>query len=56
MGVETNRGDYLASVKFTGMIKESDTAPAAPFAEVWNLAKPVDGPGGWVLAGIQQLS
>lgn len=56
MGVETVSGEYLASVKFTGMIKESDNAPAAPFAEVWNLSKPVSGQGGWVLAGIQQLS
>lgn len=56
MGVETVNGDYLASVKFTGMIKEDDKAPAAPFAEVWNLAKPVSGQTGWLLAGIQQLS
>ncbi|MDP9109403.1 MAG: Tim44-like domain-containing protein [Pseudomonadota bacterium] len=56
MGVETVNADYLASVKFTGMIKESEGAPAAPFNEVWNLAKPTSGQGGWVLAGIQQLS
>jgi predicted lipid-binding transport protein (Tim44 family) len=30
---------------------------AAPggFEEVWNLVKPVDGSGGWQLAGIQQM-
>jgi predicted lipid-binding transport protein (Tim44 family) len=56
LGVETVGNDYLASVKFTGMIKEADNAPAEPFAEVWNLSKPVSGQGGWVLAGIQQLS
>ena len=56
MGVETVNDDYLASVKFTGMIKEDEKAAAAPFAEVWNLAKPVSGQTGWVLAGIQQLS
>ncbi len=38
------------------MIRESDNAPAEPFAEVWNLTKPVTGEGGWTLAGIQQLS
>jgi predicted lipid-binding transport protein (Tim44 family) len=48
--------DYQASVKFSGMIKEAENAPAEPFAEVWNLNKPVSGQGGWVLAGIQQLS
>ncbi len=56
MGVETVGGDYLASVKFSGMIKESEQAPAEPFAEAWNLSKPTSGQGGWVLAGIQQLS
>ena len=56
LGVETVGNDYLASVKFTGLIKEAPSADAAPFAEVWNLSKPVSGQGGWVLAGIQQLS
>ncbi|MBC7415016.1 MAG: Tim44 domain-containing protein [Herminiimonas sp.] len=56
LGVETLGNDYLASVKFTGLIKEDPAADAAPFAEVWNLSKPVSGQGGWVLAGIQQLS
>ncbi len=56
LGVETIGNDYLASVKFSGMIREADNAPAEPFTEVWNLSKPVSGPGGWVLAGIQQLS
>ncbi|GAA4011684.1 Tim44 domain-containing protein [Actimicrobium antarcticum] len=56
LGMEIVDGDHLASVKFSGMIKESDAAPAEPFNEVWNLSKPVAGQGGWVLAGIQQLS
>lgn len=55
MGIETVSGEYLASVKFNGMIKEDENAPAAPFSEVWNLSKPVSGEGGWALAGIQQL-
>lgn len=56
LGIETLGEDHLASVKFNGMIKSSAAAPAEPFAEVWNLAKPVAGGGGWMLAGIQQLS
>jgi predicted lipid-binding transport protein (Tim44 family) len=55
LGVETLETEHLASVKFTGMIKESENASAEPFAEVWNLVKPVSGNGGWILAGIQQL-
>ncbi len=56
LGIETISDEYLASVKFSGMISEAAGAPAAPFAEVWNLSKPVSGNGGWSLAGIQQLS
>lgn len=54
LGIETVGTDYLASVKFTGMVKEEQGASAVPFAEIWNLAKPVSG-GGWMLAGIQQV-
>lgn len=55
LGLETLGNDHLASVKFTGMIKEDANAPAEPFKEVWNLTKPLNGQGGWTLAGIQQL-
>ena len=56
LGIETNANDYLASVKFSGLIKEAPDASAAEFAEIWNLSKPASGQGGWVLAGLQQLS
>ncbi len=55
LGLETVGNDYLASVKFTGMIKEDPKEPAEAFKEVWNLTKPLNGQGGWALAGIQQL-
>jgi len=56
LGMEMTDRDTLASVKFSGMIKEAANAPTEPFAEVWNLSKPTNGQGGWILAGIQQLS
>lgn len=56
LGIETIGDEYLASVKFDGMIKSAPNAAAEPFAEVWNMAKPLNGSSGWVLAGIQQLS
>ena len=56
LGVETVSEQYLASVKFFGLIKEAENAPAEQFIEIWNLSKPLSGQGGWVLAGIQQLS
>jgi predicted lipid-binding transport protein (Tim44 family) len=56
LGIEQVGEDYMASVRFSGMIKEAESAAAEPFTEVWNLLKPVSGQGGWILAGIQQLS
>ncbi|EHP44470.1 hypothetical protein OR16_03132 [Cupriavidus basilensis OR16] len=56
LGIEDSAAQHLASVRFSGMIREKAGDPAQPFAEVWNLAKPVTGPGGWLLAGIQQSS
>ena len=55
LGIETASEHYLASVKFSGLIKEAAHAPSEQFSEIWNLLKPTNGPGGWVLAGIQQL-
>ena len=56
LGIEQSDRDYLASVRFSGFIKEEANAAPAPFTEIWNLSKPLSGPGGWVLAGIQQVS
>jgi len=55
LGIETADNTYYCSVQFTGMIREQVGAQANNFSEVWNLSKPVSGPGGWVLAGISQL-
>jgi predicted lipid-binding transport protein (Tim44 family) len=61
LGIDTTERDYLASVRFSGTMREQDDrggAPeqdAHPFEEVWNLSKPLQGRGGWVLAGIQQV-
>ena len=56
LGVETQGLEYVASVRFHGMIREVESAAASPFDEVWNLTKPMAGGSGWLLAGIQQLS
>lgn len=55
LGIETTPTEYVASVRYSGMLREQADGAAEPFAEVWNLAKPADGAGGWVLAGIQQV-
>ncbi|MCD6682115.1 MAG: 39S ribosomal protein L45 [Burkholderiaceae bacterium] len=55
LGIESTPQEHVASVRFSGMIREEAGGEAKPFDEVWNLAKPANGPGGWLLAGIQQL-
>ena len=56
LGIESDSHEHTASVRFHGMTREAEGAAAQPFDEVWNLTKPVDGSGGWVLAGVQQLT
>jgi predicted lipid-binding transport protein (Tim44 family) len=55
LGIETTGTAYVASVKFSGMIKEAGQPMAEPFIEIWSLSRPVAGPGEWLLGGIQQL-
>ncbi|MBL8524124.1 MAG: Tim44 domain-containing protein, partial [Betaproteobacteria bacterium] len=55
LGIENIGRQDLASVKFTGTIREEANGPAEPFAEVWNIAKPAGAKDGWMLAGIQQI-
>ncbi|MBV8626355.1 MAG: Tim44 domain-containing protein [Paraburkholderia sp.] len=56
LGVEDRGTEYLASVRFSGLIRESKNAPAEPFVEVWNLSKSNRAGEGWLLAGIQQIA
>ena len=56
LGIETDATSHLASVRFHGLIRETEGGAAEPFDEVWNLEKPVNGQSGWMLAGIQQLN
>ncbi|MGH8786613.1 MAG: Tim44 domain-containing protein [Cupriavidus necator] len=56
LGIESAAAQHIASVRFSGMIREKAAEAAQPFGEVWNLAKPASGTGGWLLAGIQQES
>jgi predicted lipid-binding transport protein (Tim44 family) len=55
LGIEEGTDDYLASVEFSGMIRENPSTGPAPFREVWNMSKPKDGSVGWLVAGVQAL-
>ena len=51
----TEGDTHWASVRFSGMIRENADGAPESFQEIWNLAKPVSGTTGWLLAGIQQI-
>jgi predicted lipid-binding transport protein (Tim44 family) len=53
--VVTEADRHWASVRFSGTLRESPADAPQGFEEVWNLAKPASGSGGWQLAGIQQM-
>ena len=55
LGIEETPEEYLASVEFSGMIREEPSASPSPFREVWNMSKPADGSRGWLVAGVQAL-
>ncbi|CAN5541325.1 TIM44-like domain-containing protein [soil metagenome] len=55
LGIEEMSDVYMASVEFSGMIKEDASAGASPFREVWNMTKPRSGGSGWLVAGVQAL-
>lgn len=55
LGIEELDDAYMASVEFSGMIREEPSAGPSPFREVWNMTKPRSGRGGWLVAGVQAL-
>lgn len=55
LGIEDLGNEYMASVEFSGMIREEPSAGPSPFREVWNMTKPKSGSGGWLVAGVQAL-
>ena len=55
LGIEELDDGYMASVEFSGMIREEPSAGPSPFREVWNMTKPRRGRGGWLVAGVQAL-
>jgi predicted lipid-binding transport protein (Tim44 family) len=42
-------------VRFTGSVRYEAGAVPETLDEVWHLTKPVSGPQGWLLTGIQQI-
>jgi predicted lipid-binding transport protein (Tim44 family) len=55
LGLEELGAAYLASVEFSGLIRESAEQGAVPFRELWMLASEKDGSPSWRLARQQAL-
>ena len=55
LGIEDLGEGYMASIEFSGLIREDATAGPSPFREVWNMTKPKNGQIGWLVAGVQAL-
>lgn len=55
LGIEEEGSAHIASVEFSGMIREDAASGPNPFREVWNLSKSKSGSGGWLVAGVQAL-
>ena len=55
LGIEDLGDGYMASIEFSGLIREEPTAGPSPFREVWNMTKPKTGSIGWLVAGVQAL-
>ena len=55
LGIEDTGHTYMASVEFSGLIREDPSSGPTPFREVWNMTKPKDGSLGWLVAGVQAL-
>ncbi len=56
MGLEDLHEAYVASVEFSGLIREQVNAAAHPFRELWLLADVKASGRGWKLARVQALS
>lgn len=56
LDLEETPTEYVASVEFSGLVREETWGGASPVREVWNLVKPRSGSSGWQLAGIQQMN
>ncbi|MFY7974674.1 MAG: TIM44-like domain-containing protein [Rubrivivax sp.] len=56
LGLEEMQEAFVASVEFSGLIRESGQQAPAPFRELWLLANVKASGRGWKLARVQSLS
>lgn len=57
LGLRRDDDRLIASVRFTGLIREEASGAANPLDEVWHVAHPwASADGNWIIIGIQQAS
>ena len=49
------RDQWVASVRFSGLIREEADQGAQPFSELWHLVRPLDESREWAIAGITPI-
>ena len=56
LGVEETENQYIASVEFSGMVRDPNAAAQSPFREIWDMSK-VKGEDGavWRVAGVESV-
>ena len=52
LGIEDLGEGHMASVEFSGMVREDGAAGPNPFREIWSIARAKAGGGGWLVAGV----
>jgi predicted lipid-binding transport protein (Tim44 family) len=55
LGIEDLGSGFMASVEFSGLIREDLSGGPTPFREVWNMTRTKSGDDGWLVAGVQAL-
>lgn len=55
LGIEELPNEYMASVEFSGLIRDAAAAGPNPFREVWSIIRPKGGAEGWLVAGVQAM-
>jgi hypothetical protein len=55
LGVKEQDAHYLASVEFSGLLKDDPTQGPNPFRELWSMSRPKDLSSGWLVSSVQAL-
>lgn len=57
LGVQRDEDRVVASIRFSGLVREEEGAGASSVDEVWHVEHPWDSSAGdWLIVGIQQAS